>query len=159
MELTTRKTHILVTNLPVYLIGNGDFTLYTSALERFPDQTEMIKLLLQQDANFAEICSDYEELAVWLVDHSPEGSTSESSYVANRLLLKEMEMEYCRSDFTGNFSRSYLYSDYPTDGCCDIYNNLISSQKSCIANSISEIRKVTSAFLDELNDENYHLDK
>ena len=73
--------------------GNGDFALYTSVLERFPEQTEKIKLLLRQDVNFAEICADYQKLALWLVAQDHAGCISESECAANRLLLAELEIE------------------------------------------------------------------
>jgi tRNA A22 N-methylase len=67
--------------------------LYISVLERFPEQAERIRLLLQQDANFAEICADYQKLALWLVAHDQESCISESECAANRLLLAELEIE------------------------------------------------------------------
>jgi uncharacterized protein YdcH (DUF465 family) len=67
--------------------------LHTSVLERFSEWSEQITQLLEWDSDFAELCSDYEELAHWLVAYSQDGSTSESDCTANRLLLKEMEVE------------------------------------------------------------------
>lgn len=67
--------------------------MYTSVLERFPEQAEKIRLLLQQNTNFAEICADYQKLALWLVANGQEGCISESECAANRLLLAELEIE------------------------------------------------------------------
>ena len=67
--------------------------MYTSVLERFPEQTEKIKLLLRQDGNFAEICADYQKLTLWLVAHGQDGCTPETECAANRLLLAELEVE------------------------------------------------------------------
>ena len=67
--------------------------MHTSVLERFPEQAEKIKLLLQQDESFAEICGDYHELALWLVAHDQDGCTPESECVINRELLNDLEIE------------------------------------------------------------------
>ena len=67
--------------------------MFTSVIERFPGQAEKIQLLLQQDANFVEICADYQKLALWLVAHGQDGCTLESECSANRLLLAELEIE------------------------------------------------------------------
>ena len=64
-----------------------------SVLELFPEQSEKIKLLLQQDENFAEVCGDYHELALWLVSHDQDGCTLESECAINHELLKELEIE------------------------------------------------------------------
>ena len=60
--------------------GRENPALYTSVFERFPEWSERISQLLQRDAIFDEICSDYEELAQWLVAHSHDDCTSESAY-------------------------------------------------------------------------------
>lgn len=75
------------------MIGNGEFPMYTTVIERFPEYSELITQLMRQDVKFAEICSEYEELANWLMDHSHEGSTPNFECAVNRLLLKEMEVE------------------------------------------------------------------
>lgn len=68
-------------------------TLYASVLERFPAWSERIPQLLGRDANFDEMCADYEELANWLAAHNHDGCTSECACVANRQLLAELETE------------------------------------------------------------------
>ena len=66
-------------------------TLYGSVLARFPEWSEQISQLLQTDADFKEICADYEELAIWLAAHSDGGCTPEPVCAENRQLLAELE--------------------------------------------------------------------
>ena len=66
---------------------------YESLLERFPDKSERIKQLLKSDTTFEEICSDYEQLSLWLTAHSHEDCTPDSECAANRQLLTELEVE------------------------------------------------------------------
>ena len=66
---------------------------YTTVLERFPECSEQIPQLRQRDADFAEMCSDYEELAQWLATHSHDDCRPESECVENRTLLAELEEE------------------------------------------------------------------
>ena len=68
-------------------------TLHTTVHERFPEYSEQISQLLREDANFEELCSDYEELADWLADHSHDDCTPESACVRNRQLLAELEVD------------------------------------------------------------------
>ena len=68
-------------------------TLYASVFERFPECSERITQLLQTDATFDEICSDYEGLAEWLAAHSDDDCTPDSECLANRQLLTELEAE------------------------------------------------------------------
>jgi hypothetical protein len=67
--------------------------LYPYVLERFPERSERILQLLERDADFDEICSDYEELANWLAAHSHDGCTSESALAKNRHLLEALAEE------------------------------------------------------------------
>ena len=67
--------------------------MYASVLERFPERSERIAQLLQTDADFKEMCADYEELALWLAAHSDDGCTPESVCAENRQLLAELEIE------------------------------------------------------------------
>ena len=67
--------------------------LYASVLERFPEWSERIPQLLGRDANFDEMCADYEELANWLAAHGGNDCTPECACVANRQLLAELEAE------------------------------------------------------------------
>ncbi len=67
--------------------------MYPSVLERFPEWSERITQLLQSDATFAEVCTDYEELANWLAAHSHDDCTSKSACLANRQLLAELAEE------------------------------------------------------------------
>ena len=64
-----------------------------SVLERFPEWSERISLLLQTDVDFCEMCADYEELAIWLAAHSDDGCTPESVCTENRQLLAELQVE------------------------------------------------------------------
>lgn len=44
----------------------------------FPNHIEAIWALLRRDANFREICADYEEMCTWLVcQEHPEGRPAE----------------------------------------------------------------------------------
>ena len=70
--------------------------MHTIVLERFPEWSEQITLLLARGRNFAELCSDYDELASWLATHSHEDYAPESEWAANCLLLAEMEVEILR---------------------------------------------------------------
>ena len=63
----------------------------TCVFERFPKWPEQITLLLQQDADFDEMCSDYQELADWPAARGD--CVSESVCAANRDLLRELETE------------------------------------------------------------------
>ena len=74
-----------------------DPTLYVSVLERFPEWSERITQLLQSDANFVEMCSDYEELANWLAAHSHNDCIEDPTCLANRQLLVELEAEILRA--------------------------------------------------------------
>lgn len=65
----------------------------TLVLERFSNRSEQISQLLQKDANFVEICSNYEELSCWLATHDHEVCPPESACAMNRLLLAELEVE------------------------------------------------------------------
>ena len=67
--------------------------MQTTVLERFPEWSDQILLLLKLNAGFAELCSDYEELANWLATHTHDSHTPASECAANRLLLAEMEVE------------------------------------------------------------------
>ena len=73
--------------------GMEDPALYESVVERFPESSERITMLLQQDAEFAEICSDYEKVADWLAAHGHDGCTPEPECAANRQLLAELAIE------------------------------------------------------------------
>ena len=68
-------------------------TLYVSVIERFPEWSERISQLTQRDADFDEMCADYEELDNWLAAHSHGGCTPEPECAANRQLLAELEVE------------------------------------------------------------------
>jgi hypothetical protein len=67
--------------------------LHTIVLERFSEWSQQITLLLTRGNDFAELCSDYEELAVWLANHCHDGRTPESECATNCLLRAEMEVE------------------------------------------------------------------
>ena len=71
----------------------NESNMNSAVKKRFHEKSEQITMLLQQDTIFAEICSDYDELAEWLAAHSHDGCTPESECVANRLLLAELENE------------------------------------------------------------------
>ena len=67
--------------------------LYSSLCERFPEWSEQIRQLAQQDPVFNEACSDYEELAKWLVVHEHDDCPPEPACAVNHLLLEELEIE------------------------------------------------------------------
>ena len=67
--------------------------LHSSVLERFSEWSERTAQLLQTDADFKEMCADYEELANWLEAHSDDDCTPESDCIENRQLLAELEAE------------------------------------------------------------------
>lgn len=71
--------------------------LYSSLCERFPEWSEEIRQLAQQDPDFEEACSDYEELSSWLAAHDHEACPPESTCALNRLLLAELEVELLQS--------------------------------------------------------------
>ena len=62
-------------------------------LERFPECSEQITRLSLQDADFAEMCAEYEELARWMAAHCGDDRAREAECAANQLLLAEMEVE------------------------------------------------------------------
>jgi hypothetical protein len=72
--------------------GRENPSLYRSVFERFPEWSEQIPELLQANADFDEICADYEELTGWLTAHSCDGAT-ECVCIASRELLAELEEE------------------------------------------------------------------
>ena len=63
---------------------------YPRVLERFPEWSDLIQQRTQNDADFEEICSDYDQLVKWLVDHCHDGSTQESTLLDNLQLLAEL---------------------------------------------------------------------
>jgi hypothetical protein len=71
--------------------------LHTSLCERFPEWSEQIRQLAQQDPDFDEACSDYEELKRWLAAHNHEACPPESTCALNRLLLADLEVEILQS--------------------------------------------------------------
>ena len=60
---------------------------------KFADQLERIQALLQEDAAFAEMCADYEEICTWLGSHSRTqgASTDECDHARN--LIRDLEIE------------------------------------------------------------------
>ena len=68
-------------------------TDYPHVLANFPECFDRIQQLTKSNADFEEICSDYEQLAKWLEDHSHDGSKQESTLLDNRQLLIELETE------------------------------------------------------------------
>ena len=71
--------------------------MYPIVHERFSERSEQISELLQNDLNFDEMCSDYEELACWLSAFSQGDATPDAAYVENRRLLTELEAEILQS--------------------------------------------------------------
>lgn len=60
---------------------------------KFPDYGEAIQALLQKDATFREICTDYEEICTWLDGYCrSQGRPSEKCDHA-RQLIRELEVE------------------------------------------------------------------
>ena len=70
--------------------------MYVSVHERFPEWSERIPELLQSDANFDEMCADYEALANWLATHGHDGCTPEPECAENRQVLAKLEIEILR---------------------------------------------------------------
>ena len=73
--------------------GMENPNMCASVLERFPEWSERTEQLLQRDADFEEMCADYEELVDWLAAHSHDGCAPEPECAANRQLLAELEIE------------------------------------------------------------------
>ena len=71
--------------------------LHSLLYERFPEWSAQIAQLAQQDPEFEDACSDYEELGRWLAAHGHEACLPESTCAMNRLLLAELEVEILRS--------------------------------------------------------------
>ena len=65
-------------------------------LERFPEHSQLISQLFQEDADFREICADYEELATWLDADDQEGGRPEAECVEARRVLESLELEIIR---------------------------------------------------------------
>ena len=65
-------------------------------LERFPESSERISQLLQEDADFQEMCADYEELATWLETNAQEDGRSEAECAEARRVLESLELEIIR---------------------------------------------------------------
>ena len=56
-------------------------------LNRFPDQTEMIKSLYEFSPIFREICADYLEMFTWIENYSqPENESSNMHHHASELM-------------------------------------------------------------------------
>ena len=66
---------------------------YAIVRERFPEWSEQIQHLAQQDLDFQEVCSDYGDLSSWLAAHDHEACPPESTCALNRLLFAELEVE------------------------------------------------------------------
>ena len=66
---------------------------YPSVRKCFPEWSKQISQLAQQDPDFDEACSDYEELKSWLAAHDHEECPAQSACTMNRLLLAELEVE------------------------------------------------------------------
>ena len=65
-------------------------------LERFPEHSELISQLLQEDADFQEMCADYDELATWLDAKGQEDGRSEAECAEARRVLESLELEIIR---------------------------------------------------------------
>ena len=65
-------------------------------LERFPERSQLISQLFQEDADFEEMCADYEELATWLDANDQEGGRPEAECVEARRVLESLEVEIIR---------------------------------------------------------------
>ena len=53
--------------------------MYTSVLKRFTEWSERIPQLLQEDADFREMCADYGELATWLETNAQEDESKNTA--------------------------------------------------------------------------------
>jgi len=60
---------------------------------KFPNHTEAIQTLLQEDASFREICADFEEMNTWLAcQYRSEGRSNKECDIA-REVIRELEDE------------------------------------------------------------------
>jgi hypothetical protein len=63
-------------------------------LERFPDRSESIALLMDENPEFRTMCEDYDDcvnaLRHWVHSKEPEAATRSSEY---RTLIQELEEE------------------------------------------------------------------
>ena len=64
--------------------------------ERFPEHSELISQLLQEDVDFQDMCADYEELATWLETNAQEDGSSEAECAEARRVLESLELEIIR---------------------------------------------------------------
>jgi len=60
---------------------------------KFPNHIEAIRILLQEDASFREMCADYEEICTWLDTHDRSESPPSKEGILTRELIQELEAE------------------------------------------------------------------
>ena len=60
---------------------------------RFPNHKEAIKVLMQENASFKEMCVDYEEICTWIDEYGPtRDQPSEEGEIAWEL-MRDLEDE------------------------------------------------------------------
>ena len=62
-------------------------------LEQFPMWQSEIEQLFQEDADFQEMCQDYEEVLTLLANWTDSSDIYRGTIDANRTLLKDLEAE------------------------------------------------------------------
>ena len=60
---------------------------------KFTDQINRIRMLLQKDAAFREMCADYEELCTWLAAHKRSQAPSPEELDHAKELMQGLENE------------------------------------------------------------------
>ncbi len=61
--------------------------------KKFPNKIDAIQILLQKDANFREMCDDYEEICTWLDDYCRSQGRPSKECDHARHLMRELEIE------------------------------------------------------------------
>jgi uncharacterized protein YdcH (DUF465 family) len=60
---------------------------------KFADQIDSIQTLLKTDANFEEVCADYEEICTWLTSQQVSTALPTEEIEHARELIQELEDE------------------------------------------------------------------
>lgn len=61
--------------------------------KKFPEQSSLIRELLQRNEMFAEICADYEEVCTWLAGRTSKAELTAEEYSVAQDLIRELEDE------------------------------------------------------------------
>ena len=60
---------------------------------KYPDHTEAIRALLKKDADFNEMCDDYEEMSTWLAAQSQSIDPHSEECVQAQEIIRNLEDE------------------------------------------------------------------